>query len=195
MLFYYLDFIICILLCVFYYNNSLNLCEYKNYYKLFLFIMNTTNTTNKESYFHNSIFNLYLAPSQIPDAGLGVYTKDFISAGSYIDEYTGDIYSFNTTSFYVLEVEPNYYIDAINYPRCYMGMINDCNFISKKIIKKKKRKINITPDAYYDTFNNKLVINCEFKKNLDEKRTFIYSIIDIMPNTELFISYGPNYWI
>jgi len=149
---------------------------------------------NTESYFHNSIYNLYLSKSQIPDAGLGVYTKDFIPAGTYIDEYTGEVYSFNPGGFYVLELKPNYYIDAINYPRCYMGMINDCEFIAKKIIKKKKRKIDITPDAYYDSNNNKLTTNCKFIKDSENEKTLVYSICDIKPNSELFVSYGPNYW-
>ncbi len=146
------------------------------------------------SYYHNSPYNLYLAKSQIPDAGLGVFTKDFIPAGTYIDEYYGDVYSFNPGGFYVLEVKADYYIDATNYPRCYMGMINDCEFIAKKIIKKKKRKINITPDAYYDKNNNKLVINCKFIKNPEEEKTYVFSISDITSDSELFISYGPNYW-
>lgn len=150
--------------------------------------------TNRESYYHNSTYNLYLATSQIPDSGLGVFTKDFIPAGSFIDEYYGDVYSFNPGGFYVLELKPNYYIDARNYPRCYMGMINDCEFIAKKIIKKKKRKIDVTPEAYYDKNNNKLIINCEFKKDTENNKSLIFSIIDIAPESELFISYGPDYW-
>jgi hypothetical protein len=75
-----------------------------------------------------------------------------------------------------------------------MGMINDCEFISKKIIKKKKRKINITPDAYYDKNNNKLITNCIFKRDIQNKKVYIFSLIDIQPNSELFISYGSNYW-
>jgi SET domain-containing protein len=149
---------------------------------------------NRESYFYNSIFNLYLSESQIPNAGLGVFTKDFIPTGSYIDEYSGDIYSFNPGGSYVLELEQNHYIDARNYPRCYMAMINDCEFIAKKIIKKKKKKIDVTPDTYYDKNNIKLITNCEFKNPINEKKSLIYSSIDIMPGSELFISYGHDYW-
>jgi SET domain-containing protein len=145
-------------------------------------------------YFHNSPYNLYLTNSQIPDSGLGVFTKDFIPAGSCIDEYSGDVYFFNPGGFYVLEVNEKYYIDANNYPRCFMAMINDCGFIAKKKIRKKKRKIDITPDAYYDKNNNKLVINCEFIIKPEEKKTFVYSLIDINKDSELFISYGTNYW-
>lgn len=148
----------------------------------------------EESYVHNSQFNLFIAPSQIPNAGLGVFTKDFIPANSLIDEYFGDIYSFNPGGGYVLELEPGHYIDARNYPRCYMGMINDCEFIPKKFIRKKKRKINVTPPAYYDKNNNKLITNCEFINKLSIKKSYVVSLIDIQPGSELFISYGSSYW-
>ena len=148
----------------------------------------------KESYFHNSIFDLYIEKSNIPDAGLGVFTKDFIPAGSYIDEYSGNIYSFNHGGFYIYEYDSNYYIDARNYPRCYMSMCNDCEFVPKKIIKRKKRKIDITPKGYYDENGNMLVVNCVFKKNIENKKVYIFSLIDINPNSELFLSYGSKYW-
>ena len=59
---------------------------------------------------------------------------------------------------------------------------------------KKKKKIDITPDAYYDKSNNKLEINCEFVKDLINKRAYVRSIKEILPGSELFISYGPDYW-
>jgi len=146
------------------------------------------------SYFHNSIYNLYIEKSNIPDAGLGVFTKDFIPSHSCIDEYSGETYSFNPGGFYIYEYNSNHYIDARNYPRCYMSMINDCEFIPKKVIKKKKKKITITPNAYYDENNNVLTTNCTFKKNIDNKKVYIFSLVDIKPNSELFLSYGVNYW-
>lgn len=154
---------------------------------------------DNELYYHNSKYNIYLDKSQIPDGWLGVFTKDFIPANTYIDEYCGDIYSYNPGGYYVLELKQNYYIDGSNYPRCYMAMLNDCEYITKKIkIKKKKnrkKKTDITPDAYYDNNNKKLFTNCEFIKNTEDNKTYIYSLTDILPNTELFISYGNNYWI
>ena len=73
-------------------------------------------------------------------------------------------------------------------------MINDCDFIAKKIIKKKKKKIDITPNAYYDEYNNILATNCIFKKNTEKKTVYIFSLVDIKANSELFLSYGVNYW-
>ena len=53
-------------------------------------------------------------------------------------------------------VSGSIFIDARNYPRCYMGMINDCEFIARKVKRKGRRKIDMTPAAYYDKNNNKL---------------------------------------
>ena len=47
----------------------------------------------------------------------------------------------------------------------------------------------------YINNNNKLLTNCEFIKNKEDNKCYIYSLIDILPNTELFVSYGNNYWI
>ena len=52
--------------------------------------------------------------TQIPNSGLGVYTKDTISPNTLIDEYSGDTYSTCIGSFYTLELEPvKYDIDPI----------------------------------------------------------------------------------
>ena len=87
---------------------------------------------NKELYFYNSIFNLYLNNSQIPNAGFGVFTKDLIPKDTYIDEYIGDIYSYNPSGCYVIEINSDYYIDAKNYPRCYMGTAHIRDYCVKK---------------------------------------------------------------
>ncbi len=143
------------------------------------------------NYYHNSEFNLYLSQSQIKNAGFGVFTKDIIKANSKIDEYTGDILEYITGGDYVLKINDNYHIDAFNYPRCYMAMLNDAEFIPKKIIKKKKKRIDITPDGHYNN-NNLLQNNCKFV--IENNRGYVYSIRDIYPNEELFISYGSDYW-
>lgn len=146
---------------------------------------------NHEDYYHNSFFNLYLKESQIPQSGFGVYTKDVIPANTMIDEYVGDIME-NWGGAYVLYVNNDCYIDAFNLPRCYMAMLNDASHIMKKIIKKRKRKIDITPDGYYDRNNNLLKNNCEFI--FEDNRAFIYSTREILQDEELFISYGSEYW-
>jgi SET domain-containing protein len=75
-----------------------------------------------------------------------------------------------------------------------MGMINDASYIPRKIIRKKKKKIDITPDANYDVNNNKLINNCEFMIDIVNEKAYVHTICDIASGTELFISYGPDYW-
>jgi len=130
----------------------------------------------------------------VPNAGLGVYAREFIPAGSRIDEYTGEIYSSKQASSYAFEVRPDYFIDAREFPRCYMAMLNDCSYIARRVIRRKKRWMNITPNAYYGTDGKRLVINCEFVVDETASRVFIHSTIDIPTGAELFVDYGPDYW-
>ena len=141
-------------------------------------------------YYHKSNFNLYLKESQLKNSGFGVFTNNFIPANTYIDEYFGDHMSI-TGGSYVLKINTNCYIDAFNSPRCYMAMLNDASYVPKKIIKKKNKRINITPDGNY--IDTKLLVN-NSKFVYENNRGFVYSINDIYPNEELFISYGTDYW-
>ena len=36
--------------------------------------------------------------------------------------------------------------------------------------------------------------NCKFEVDIENKKVKVYSIIDIHPGSELFISYGSDYW-
>jgi len=145
-------------------------------------------------YYYNSPFQLYLAASQVPKAGIGVFTRETIPAGSCIDEYTGEVLSSNRVSNYALEVRPDCFIDACELPRCYMAMINDCSYIARRVIRRKKRWVTITPKAYFGKDNHPLVINCEFVVNKASGRAFIHSLYDIPAGSELFVEYGPDYW-
>ena len=145
------------------------------------------------NYYHTSKFNLYLAQSQVANSGLGVYTRDFIPANTLVDEYYGTETKFGGGS-YVLHIKPGCNIDALGFPRCFMGMINDASYVPKKIIRKKKKKINKTPDANYDVNNNKLINNCEFMIDKENCKAYIHTICDLNSGTELFVSYGPDYW-
>jgi len=145
-------------------------------------------------YYYNSSFQLRLAPSQVPNAGLGVFTREDIPADSCIDEYTGEVLSSNRVSNYSVEVRPDCFVDACELPRCYMAMINDCSYIARRVIRRKKRWVDITPKAYFGKDNHPLVTNCKFVLNRTEGRVFIHSLYDIPAGSELFIDYGPDYW-
>jgi len=144
------------------------------------------------SYFHNSSYQLYLAPSHIPKAGNGVFTRETIPTGSIIDEYTGTVCSSKRGGGYAFEVREDYIIDARDFPRCYMAMLNDCSYIARSKIRRKKRWVDTTPDGYYDTEGNRLFVNCKFVGTGD--RVFVQATADIYAGSELFVEYGPEYW-
>jgi hypothetical protein len=146
----------------------------------------------ENTYTHTSKYALRIAPSQIPGAGFGVFTDTEIPADSLIDEYTGTYKDHG--GLYALELGPKLYIDADVWPRCYMGIINDCSYIAPQYKRRKGRRIDITPGTYYDSKGQPLKINCEFRVSETEKKAWVYSTTTIPTGSELFISYGDDYW-
>jgi SET domain-containing protein len=122
------------------------------------------------SYCHRSHYNLIIKQSSIQNAGLGVFTNEFIPKGQIIDEYFGELLELDySPSKYYFEIKDGLGIDAFNYPRCFMAMINDA----------------------YETVNQN---NCDFTIDTTNNQVFVLSIRDIHQNEELFISYGDYYW-
>lgn len=116
-------------------------------------------------FFNNGLFELEIRESQIPNAGLGVYTKEFIKKGELIGEYTGSKIDSNGAYSYILD--NGKCIDASSFPRCYSAMIND-------------------------SIGSIHFQNCEFvEKN---NKVFVYAKTNIPENYELFISYGIDFW-
>jgi hypothetical protein len=132
------------------------------------------------NFYNDGSFNLYITHSQLPDAGLGVYTEDYIPEDTIIGEYKGEIvksYNLETNDYFYELVEADEAngvmgvgIDSSKLPRCYMAMLNDAQF-SK-------------------SFSN----NCVFEGDIDENKVYVVSTRDIEPEEELFVSYGEGYW-
>lgn len=122
------------------------------------------------SYYNNSNFQLQIQKSTIEGAGLGVFTLEVIPANVYIGKYEGVKRRHNKTGDYYFEINYKVGIDAVTYPRCYMAMINDA----------------------YKTENK---LNCEFVIDVINEIVEIWSICNIEIGSELFISYGSDYWI
>lgn len=133
-------------------------------------------------YFNNGDFNLVVKESTIPNAGLGLFTKDDIPKDSIIGYYTGDIkHNEQVPSHpgYMFEINESYYIDGGTNPRSLMSMLNDARF---------------------SIYSN----NCEFGLNFNpltiapngfhEQLVKVVAIRHIYSNEELFISYGADYW-
>lgn len=132
--------------------------------------------------YHKSKFNLEISISRIESSGFGVFTNDFIPRDSLIDMYYGREIKGLYGGDYYFKIDEMIGIDALDSPRCYMAFLNDSNYrpVSKRGLKKFKE--------HY--FTN----NCRFQVDKINKTVSVYSIIDINPGEELFISYGYEYW-
>ncbi len=136
---------------------------------------------NKEiELYNNTDFKLYIKKSKIKKAGKGLFSLEHIPKDTFIGYYEGSITKgLSNITNYSFEISSHYFIDASNYPRCYIGMINDA-------------------------FNSKYTNNCEFRiifyneKNkplkIKDRKIALYSITDINKNDELLASYGEDYW-
>ena len=120
-------------------------------------------------YYHNSKVRLRIDKSQIKEAGLGVFTDDFIPANTFIDYYNGNKCYGIKGGLYFFALNNIVGIDAQSYPRCYMAMLND-------------------------VYKSNYTVNCEFIIDEEEKKVEIFSCKNIEPGEELFISYGDSYW-
>ena len=120
------------------------------------------------SYYHTSTYKLEIKESRILDAGLGVFAGEEIQEHTLIDHYMG-AYQMIPTSPYYFHIKDGVGIDAGNYPRCYMGMIND-------------------------SINSRFENNCTFVIDQTNNKVSVWSIKKIECGEELFISYGDSYW-
>ncbi len=132
--------------------------------------------------YHMSQFSLYISNSNIVNSGYGVFTDSFIPKDSLIDEYLGTYTESLYGGEYFFRIDENGGINAIDSPRCYMAMLNDASYIptSKRALKK----------FVTHNFTN----NCYFKTDIENRKVYVYSLVDIDSKSELFISYGMDYW-
>lgn len=142
------------------------------------------------TFYNNCVFSLRLGTSQIPESGLGVYTLEPIQAGACIGEYEGRIQDHGGN--YALQIRKGLFVDGDVWPRPYTAVLNDCSFIATKYKRRKGRRIDITPAAYYDSKGNILITNCEFR--VHDNKGWIYAVCDIQAGSELFVEYGDEYW-
>jgi len=141
-----------------------------------------THRKNILDLYHNSSYNLYISKSNISNAGLGVFTKDFIPKDTLIDFYYGEYTESLPGGEYFFRINKEGGINAIDIPRCYMAMLNDSSYRPKS-----KRGLR-------NFVEHNFINNCYFNVDIENKKVGVYSIIDIQPSTELFISYGSDYW-
>ena len=119
---------------------------------------------------------LVIKRSTIPGSGKGLFTKALIPKGTRIIEYTGRITTWKEvendhTNAYIYTVNSRHVIDARNHLKSLARYINDARGLTK--IK------GIT--------NNCTYVN-------EKKRVFVEALRDIPAGSELFVSYGKEYW-
>ncbi len=119
---------------------------------------------------------LEIKQSNIPGAGLGLFTKEFIAKGSRIVQYKGRKRTWKDVkgedgNYFIFYVTRNYIIDASNYLKSFARYINDASGL-KKIMGLRN--------------------NTEFLREGD--KVFVEATRDIPAGGELFVGYGKEYW-
>lgn len=133
--------------------------------------------------YNNTSKILDVKPSGIKEAGNGIYTFENLKNNEFIGYYQGKMTKYDENvcvGDYSFSVNEKYYINSASYPRCYMAMIND---------------------AQKSKFKN----NCEFKLEEEDengvllpvrkRRIGLWASEDIDAGSELFASYGDEYWV
>jgi hypothetical protein len=144
--------------------------------------MKNNKKINYNNFYHKSNYDLYISQSNIINSGLGVFTQNFIPKNTCIDEYFGEYSESLLGGEYFFRIDDECGINAIDLPRCYMAMLNDASYIPTS-----KRKLRLF--VHHDYKNN-----CYFNVDTINKKVYVYSLQDIEVNSELFISYGCDYW-
>ena len=119
---------------------------------------------------------LEIKESNIPGAGKGLFTTEFIPKGTRIVEYKGRIRTWKDVknedgNYYIFYVNRNRIIDGSNYNKSFARYINDA-----RGLKRIKGLSN----------------NTEFLK--DGLKVFVDATKDIPAGAELFVGYGKEYW-
>lgn len=134
-----------------------------------------------EFYWNNTDLPLIIKTSQIPNAGNGVWTETHIPSGTRIGFYEGRVLcDENKITDYSFTLSKKWFVDGLYYPRSIIAMIND-------------------------VYNTEFATNCEFDVQTRDietgellpcksRRVFLVATEDIPKGTELFASYGDEYW-
>ena len=128
-------------------------------------------------FWNNTKLILNVENSNIPNSGNGIFAYQNIPKETLIGYYDGELKKDNGSCVgdYSFSITNKFYIDARNFPRSYIAMVNDCH-------------------------GSKFKNNCEFRMELHDKnnkklkikdrKISLWSIRDIKCGEELLIDYG-----
>jgi hypothetical protein len=133
-------------------------------------------------YWNNTKLILNVEPSKIPNAGNGIYTYQHIKKETLIGYYEGKIKKDNgdCVGDYSFSLNKIWYVDAREYPRTYIAMINDAH--GSKFKNNCEFRMEI-----HDPITNK-------KRKPKDRKITLWAIKNIKPGEELYASYGDGYW-
>src|SRR5688572_23961937 len=119
---------------------------------------------------------LEVKKSTLPGAGLGLFTKSNISKGTRIVEYKGrrTVWKEVENDYkngYIYTIDPQHVIDAKTYKKALARYANDAQGMVKK---------------------NGVRNNARYV--VDGLKVFIQAVKDIPMGSEIFVSYGKEYW-
>lgn len=120
-------------------------------------------------------FGLRVKQSNIPNAGLGLYTLKEIKSNHKIVDYKGKLNNPNPNFTYTLQIDSRNHIDA-SEPTSGVGRFaNDCR-------KENRRKRHCRDN------------NAKFSVDTRRKKASIKAKRKIKAGEEVFVSYGRDYW-
>ena len=118
---------------------------------------------------------LKLAPSTLPNTGLGLFaTKDF-ARNELIGPYTGTISTVPINGPYVLEVHRRKFIDAKSTQSCITRYANDCRTVNKRAGQCRGN-------------------NSQFRPTRDRQGANLKADRLIRAGQEIFVGYSRDYW-
>ena len=139
------------------------------------------------TYYNNTPYQLELMPSRIEDSGLGVFTKEFIPAGSFIGYYEGH-WAHNTRKAsnysYYINSKTMIDIDPLNKP--YTCMFNDAY--------RTDFKNNIRSEVLLDQEIVKIIRQKNSHRYDANRAVGLYATRNIYPGDEMYFEYGDFYW-
>ena len=128
-----------------------------------------------------SILGLYISQSSIPNSGLGLYTAKAIKKGKKVADYTGVIvgtkaWNEGGEGDYGVQLNKREVLDARSTQTALGRYANDC--------RDRNRRKKECPGR-----------NARFVVNTRRKTVYIKATKNIPAHSEIFVSYGRQYWL
>lgn len=138
---------------------------------------------------------LQIKYSNIPNAGLGIFTNKFVKAGTFLGNYMGEIIedeqNINSSSEYIFNSNrsnKNFVIDAYDLEKSNYTRFINCSSNNED------KKENVIGRRYVKNNNQSSIFSTHAGKQIDiEGYIFFFAKRDIEEGEELLYNYGDSY--